>query len=392
MSNRYLDIEAFWLAEARRAVGATGDDELVAALLPHVRALSDLFTTERPQKFADYAADALARAAYGLFFFPQTYARAQFPLDEAIRLRGWRPAGGEVRLLDLGAGTGGTLWGVVESLRTEFPDRPIVAEAIDHSAAALSTLRRIGEAVFPGVAVNIRDGDLRRGAEHLAKGEAWDLITVGFAFNEALAAVSDDDAAAWLQALLGRLRPGGLLLVLEPALQSTAQRLERMRGRLVAAGAHVAGPCLHAAACPLAGGKVWCHEVRRWRPPESLVALNRRLHREIEVVKFSYLLLSERAQKQPQGGAFRLVSALTEPKGRLRATGCFDDGVLREVEVQTRTLSKADQKRFYRWERGDVAAAPGAQAVAGGATVRATGPGGLVRLHPGEDPTGRLSD
>lgn len=380
----YPEIEAWWLAEARRAVGATGDDELFAALVPHVRSLSDLFTTERPQKFADYAADALERAAYGLFFFPQTYARAQFPLDEALRLRGWRPEGDAVRVLDLGAGTGGTLWGVVDRLRREFPDRRIVAEAIDHSAAALGTLGRIGEAVFPGVARSTRTGDLTRSLALWHQGEAWDLITVGFAFNEAFAAASDDEAAAWLQGLLGRLRPGGLLLVLEPALQLTVHRLERMRGRLVAAGAHVAGPCLHAAACPMAGGKLWCHEVRRWTPPESLLALNRRLHREVEVVKFSYLLLAERPLERPQPGAFRFVSALTEAKGRLRAMGCFDDGALREVEVQTRTLTKADQKRFYAWERGDVAAVPGAQALAGGTRVRATGPDGLVGLHPAD--------
>lgn len=376
----YRDIEAWWLDEARQAVKSNDDEAVFAALLPHVRSLSDLFTTERPQKYTDYAANALDRAAYGLFFFPQTFARAQFPIDEALRFRGWIPQGEALRVLDLGSGTGGTLWGAVDALRRAFPDRRIAAEAVDHSPAALDALRRLGAAVYPDVAVKVREADLR-GRNVLLAGESWDLITVGFAFNEAFAAAGDDAAAAWLEELVGRLRPGGLLLVLEPALQVTAERLVRMRAKLIAAGAHLAGPCLHAAACPLAVGKLWCHEVRRWAPPESLLALNRRLHREVEVVKFSYLLLSERPLSPVQAGAFRLVSALTAEKGRLRAMGCFDDGALREVEVQTRTLSKADQRRFYGWERGDVAAAPGAQEMAGG-KIRATGPEGLKQLHP----------
>lgn len=387
MSDAYSPFEAWWLDEARQAFGANDDEAVFAALLPHVRSLSDLFTTERPQKYTDYAASAADRAAYGLFFFPQTFTRAQFPIDEAIRFRGWVPQGEALRVLDLGSGTGGTLWGAVDALRRAFPGRRVAADAVDHSPAALDALRRLGAAVFPDVALRLRAADLR-GQNLLPAGETWDVITVGFAFNEAFAAVGDDAAAAWLQELLGRLRPGGLLLVLEPALQATAERLVRMRSRLIGAGGHVAGPCLHAAACPLAGGKRWCHEVRKWAAPGSLLALNRRLHREVEVVKFSYLLLSDRPLGAPPAGAFRLVSALTEEKGRLRAMGCFDDGALREVEVQTRTLTKADRKRFYQWERGDLAAAPGAQALAGGARLRATGPAGLVRVYPDEDPTG----
>lgn len=397
MSDAYDRIEAWWLNEARQAAKSHDDEAVLAALLPHVRSLSDLFTTERPQRFTDYAADALERAAYGLFFFPQTFTRVQFPLDEAVHLRSWRPAGEPMRVLDLGSGTGGSLWGAVSALRRLFPGRRIVAEAVDHSLAALSTSRRLGEALFADVALTTRAGDLRRSSAIVPGEHVYDLITVGFAFNEAFAAASDDEAAVGLDALRRRLTPEGLLLVLEPALQPTARRLVRMREGLIAAGAHVAGPCLHAGACPMAQGKVWCHEVRRWTPPASLSALNRRLHREVDVVKYSYLAVGRRPFAQPPKGAFRLVSALTEEKGRLRTMGCFDDGALREVEVQTRTLSKADHKRFYAWERGDVAEAPGAQSLAGGERVRATGPEGLVKVYPqgagrGEDQTGRLSD
>lgn len=350
----------------------------MAALVPHVAALSDLFTTDRPTTFQDYGADPLKRAAYGLFFFPQTFARAGLPVDEAIRLRGWRPVQDDLRLLDLGAGTGGTLWGVVDVLRRLFPAVPVRAEAYDHSAGALEVLREAGEAAYPEVAVATQRLDLR---DELALPDGrYDLISIGFALNELFAAAGDEEALGYLRVLLGRLRPGGLLLVVEPALQATATRLGRLRDRLADEGRAVGGPCLHAAACPMLARRTWCHEVRRWEPPASLEALNRRLHRDIDVVKFSYLLAGAAPLASVAAGAFRLVSAFTQEKGRLRATGCFDDGALREVEIQTRTLTKAETKALLAWERGDLARVTQAEPLADPARLRAAGPRGIERL------------
>ena len=78
------ELESWWLAAACRA---TGSDDRVAALqrLESAAArLSDQFTVDRPKTFQDYASDPLSLAAYGILFFPQTFARVSLVIGECL--------------------------------------------------------------------------------------------------------------------------------------------------------------------------------------------------------------------------------------------------------------------------------------------------------------------
>ena len=95
-------IERWWLAQATEALGAAGTEETLERLRPVVRALSESFTSDRPVRYADYATDAPRRAAYGLYFGPQSWVRTRLVLAEAVRVRGWDPRGREpLRILDV---------------------------------------------------------------------------------------------------------------------------------------------------------------------------------------------------------------------------------------------------------------------------------------------------
>jgi len=116
-------LEKFWI---QRAVQATGgpeaEDTALRRLESKVQALSDLFTAGRPAKdFPDYFADRSLLAAYGVFFFPQSFAKAQWALDFAMRLRGWVPHSENIRILDLGAGAGPCGLALAFALRARFP-------------------------------------------------------------------------------------------------------------------------------------------------------------------------------------------------------------------------------------------------------------------------------
>lgn len=356
-------LEHFWLARARQV---TGENEPFAALekiRPAVQRLSDLFTTARPEKdFPDYAADPLLRTAYGLFFFPQSFLRARIALDQALRFRDWRPAPSDTwHILDLGSGPAPCGLALASTLRELAPAQALALTALDHSPAALQLLRELAPTILPErFSLATKVTNLRNTAHQPDDLPKQDLIVIGFAANE----IIGTDAPAlqrWLLSLRRLLKPGGLLLVLEPALQTTATTLQRAADAL-ANGPDLFrwAPELSGSPCPLlAEGKHWSHEVRRWAAPESAAFLNRQLFRDLSVLKFAYTALGTQPPpalpSSPQ--LLRLVSPLEALKGRFVFSAVTTHGEKITVDIPSRGLSKNEIKRhLIAWERGDIAA------------------------------------
>ncbi|HMP77247.1 MAG TPA: small ribosomal subunit Rsm22 family protein [Kiritimatiellia bacterium] len=345
-------LEHFWREQARRAWDFLPEPALLDRVRPHVQALSDRFTTERTGIASDYGDDADARIAYGLFFFPQTFVRTLVVLEEC-----WRPpAEGSVRILDLGAGTGAAGLAALHRLG----GRPARLLAVDRSAGSLAVLRDAAaecNALWPGAGVETDQSDLTARSDRT---DLFDLILCSFALNELAERDPAFDGAAWLRGLLARLAPGGLLVVIEPALKVTAQRLEALRDRVAAEGwARIVGPCLHHGPCPLrAEGRFWCHEVRRWNPPPFAEKINRTLFRDLPHLKFSFLALAGGASSPSEplsptdASRARLVAPMTEERGKFVTRGCAADGALHDYEVLTRHLDRDRRAAVAAIERG----------------------------------------
>ena len=360
-------LETWWVERALRNLGAPDLSAASARLESEIQRLSDLFTTERETRFGEYGRDEGLLLAYGLFFFPQTFARSGFPVREAIHPHGWRPSGGgggPVRLLDLGCGLGGATLGTAHALAEAFPGLSIEALAVDQSTASLDTLRELAAARPDGtgrLAVETARGDLRTWFAKENGGRRWDWIVASFTVGEAFYGQPAAAMAPWIDAAMDSLADDGLLLILEPALRETAERLEAARDRLAGEmDRFIWAPCPHSGPCPLlAEGSHWCHEVRRWAPPESLVFLNRHLHRSIHDVKFSFLLTGNRAPRRPWEGSdpartARLVTPLRIRKGRYSWGGCAADGKRRDYEVQKRDTGEATAGVLAATARGDI--------------------------------------
>ena len=353
--------ESWWLDEAVRLAGAEDVPEALSTLEGVLGGLSDLFTVARPDAgFCDYAADPLRRAAYGLFFFPQTYVRTALQLEECRVRCGWRPPSDRTpRILDLGAGTGAAGLAVAEHLRA-LSANAIAWRAVDRSAAALNSLRRMAGDLIPDFAVETTAGDLRDIGGRAS--EQADVIVVSFALNECIAGLADDALVVWTRGLLDRLAPGGLLLISEPASVESWRMLLRLRSVALdcPSSFDVMAPCLHRMACPMVpdadvGG--FCHEVRSWAPPESVHALNRRLHRAVHVLKYSFLAVCRRpaqAVAPGHGGLARLVTPAFFPKGRIEGVGCCADGGIRRFDALLRGLTGDERHAMGKIERGDV--------------------------------------
>lgn len=344
------ELEAFWLREARAVWGALPEASVIERSRVRVQELSDRFTIDRRRAPEPYGDDPEARAAYGLFFFPQTFARTQLVLREC----GWPPPGNTpVRALDLGAGTGAACFAALAMLGA----RPARLCAVDRSAGALETLGRIAadcRARWPGAEVATTQSDL---TDHSDPADPCDLILCSFALNELAERDPAFDAPAWIRGRLNHLAPNGLLVVIEPALKSCAERIEALRDRVAAEGwGRIIGPCPHHEPCPMrAEGRFWCHEVRRWNPPPIAEKINRLLFRDLPNLKFSFLALKKEAPLRDEFRNLnrgRLVAPLTPQRGKFITRICFADGRLRDVELLARHTDADTRERLRQCERG----------------------------------------
>jgi ribosomal protein RSM22 (predicted rRNA methylase) len=353
------ELESTWVQLASRFIrgGPNGD---IAELQPDIARISDVFTTGRNARFGNYAGDSRTLAAYGLFFFPQTYARMAFALAECITPRRWLPAAGRpLRILDIGAGTGAATFAAL--FRLEHALGPFAAhvDAVDASSEGLRALTDVFNATararWPHVGLTCRTADLRSPA---AAGDAgYDLILASFVLNELMEGEPETEVAQWMDAAVSLLAPGGLLVITEPVSNETSTRLERLRDAVATAGQlDIIAPCLHRGPCPLlAAGEVWCHEVRTWTVPDTVAYLNRRLHRSVETVKYSLLALTRRppeARYEPDARSARLVAPMHVRKGCITTWGCAADGAVHPYEVQTRALTRPEIRAAERVERG----------------------------------------
>lgn len=365
--------ERFWINEL---TGQTWRDEADALerLAPVVGTLSDLFTTDRPDAFADYGQRPEQIAAYGLFYFPQTYVRSRFPVAEAVRRTAVKPQEA-VRVLDIGAGTGAASLAAAEVLVAQGLAKRVAITAVDHSSASLTTMARcarfspVAEVLEP---VETITGDARAlGSEKAGLRGTYDWILAGFSLNELFAEATATEVYVWLTGLKSLLRPGGMLVILEPAIRAVSEKLERMRNL---AASHedftVIAPCLHQCPCPLLDeGKYTCHEVRSWLIPRTLEFLNRTLWRSLGEVKYSFLCLqqgapasSPNARHQHSAGSFRLISPFSAMKGQFMMTGCAADGCKYTYDLQTRGMKRRQIKDLAaEIERGDILHAHGLQ-------------------------------
>lgn len=365
-------IEQFWLQKARKALNLPADaseETLLEKIRTHVAELSDLFTVARPEKFRDYMSDTKLLSAYGLFFFPQSYARASFAARRLLEFYGRNPqsSDGTLNILDLGSGSSPCGLAFASALRSLFPQTEIELTAVDRSRAALDA---IPSPACPQIKIRTECADLKRFA---APANCFDFIILGWSLNEIIPANTPDateKAIVFIKKLSDSLKSTGTLVILEPALKETTERLQRLSDYFAltpATSLFRIAPELGNHVDPLLaeGGIAWNHEVRRWSAPASLEFINRKLFREIQVLKFSWCALGKtpprlavETEKMPS--LLRLISPMEMTKTALRFSAVSATGEKKNIEIPVRGLSKSECKKIVaEWERGDIACVAG---------------------------------
>jgi ribosomal protein RSM22 (predicted rRNA methylase) len=258
----------------------------------------------------------LERLAYLTVRMPATYAAAAAVLNQAGRAL---PTADVRSLLDLGAGAGAALWAAIET----WPSlsRATLLDA-DEGLLALGARVWRQHPASEGVQVDFRRARLDRLSSEQAAGAdalphaAADVVTISYVLGEL------DPAAAG--ALVSRAFEAArvALVIVEPGTPRGYRHVIDARTRLLELGARIAGPCPHAAPCPLTGDD-WCH---------FAVRLERsRAHRQLkgaelawEDEKLSYLVAA-RGETQPVAG--RILRRPHIDKGRIGLRVCTPEGV-----------------------------------------------------------------
>ncbi|MGZ6139314.1 MAG: small ribosomal subunit Rsm22 family protein [Myxococcaceae bacterium] len=308
-----------------------------------IRTLSTGLTRDRALVGARYLDDPRLLGAYLLFYWPVSYAQARAVLGELPR----RPR----TVLDLGSGPGPVAFAALDAGASEVA-------AADRSAPALALARALAAEAEEPLATRTWTG----GAA-LPEG-AFDAITLGHVLNElGRGPAALPERAALLERAAAQLRPGGSLVVLEPALRDTSRELLQVRDLLVARGYAVRAPCLWRGPCPaLVKASDWCHAERSWSPPPVLDALAREAGLHKEALKMSYLVLAPKGEawaEPPSGRVFRIVSEPLEGKGRQRYMGCGPEGRM-GLALQEKHRTAANEA-FFSLRRGDVVALEGTE-------------------------------
>lgn len=265
-------------------------------------------------------------AAYAAYRMPATFEAVRSALEAfADAVPGWSPEGHT----DVGGGTGSATWAVAATWAGE---RPVTV--LDWAEPALALGREIAAA----------NPSLRKAGWHRERiGPALtltptDLVTVSYVLNE----LSTSDRAALVDTAASAAQA---VVIVEAGTPAGYARVIEARDRLVAAGFHIAAPCPHSAACPIAPGEDWCHFSAR--------VSRSSLHRQVkggslpyEDEKFSYVAA---ARFPVRPAPARVVRHPRIRKGQVLLDLCEADEQLRSTTITKRHGDLYKAARDVSW-------------------------------------------
>jgi ribosomal protein RSM22 (predicted rRNA methylase) len=263
-------------------------------------------------------------AAYLTARMPATFAAISRVLDEL-------PAFTPNSLLDIGAGPGTASWAAL----ARWPEVEHITQVeadprftkLAYALAQHSGLPALANATFTKA----------RMAEDHTKA---DLVIAAYVFAELEERASGEAALKlWQQAQQ-------ILLIIEPGTPKGFARIRNARAALLAAGAHMAGPCTHSSTCPKAG-KDWCHFTQRLqRTREHMHAKAAQVPFEDE--PFSWIAVSREKFDLPQA---RIVAPPVTTKIAVTLKIC-DAAGLSTREIASRDKAAYKQAKKLEWGDG----------------------------------------
>jgi ribosomal protein RSM22 (predicted rRNA methylase) len=307
----------------------------VKVLAVNVLKLSKLLTKDRESLPAAYLKDPDLRHAYLRYYLPSNMKKVHLALTDLSLHPGWFLSKPKLRILDIGAGPGTALLGLLAffAQRSERPSLACVA--VDRVGENL----RIAEDLFNSYRTNKNlDASLTTlrmdvEASRRITDDPFDLVIFSNILNELFAFDEDriERRVTIVQAVLdANLAADGSAIIIEPALRETSRDLIEMRDCLQERGLHVFSPCLAASPCPaLANPRDWCHEDIPWEPPALVREIDKLTGLRKDSLKFSYLVMRKDTHALADifgPDAYRVVSEPLVTNGKIEFYVCGRHG------------------------------------------------------------------
>jgi ribosomal protein RSM22 (predicted rRNA methylase) len=272
--------------------------------------------------------DALA---YALARMPATYAAVTAGLNA---LREITPEFAPKTLLDVGAGPGTATWAAAEAFSSLQG-----FTLLDANPALRALALELGRGNMRLRDIRYQRSEARAG---LVDAEPADLVVASYIIGE----IDDAERRALTDAMWAKTQ--GTLLIVEPGTPAGYGRIIALRAQLIALGAHVAAPCPHDGACPLAAPD-WCHFTQRLPRSQAHKQL-KSAELPFEDEKFAYVALTRAPAAQHPD---RVLAQPVVTKIEVTAKLCTPDG-LAIAKVPSRI--KGPYARARRWRWGDAVA------------------------------------
>ncbi len=341
--------------------GMPGSPDELKRLAANVARLSTLLTRERDALPPAYLKDQGLREAYLRYFLPANVQKIHLPLSELELHPDGLLQPGRLRVLDLGAGPGTALLGVLTFFAARKNRPSLECTAVDQVGENLQAAGELFASCRTKQALDASLRTVRASVESAGQDkEPFDLIILSNALNELFPLDADriEKRVNLVKNALDRqLADRGSCIIIEPALRETSRELLAVRDGLRERGVTVYSPCLAQGACPaLANPKDWCHEDIPWEPTALIKELDARAGLRKDSLKFSYLVLRKDGRSLPDAfgeAAFRVVSEPLVTKGKRELYLCGAEGRKLAARLdKDRTTANA---LFETLRRGDLA-------------------------------------
>lgn len=297
--------------------------------------------TESERHEVPSLARPLSASAYALYYLPINVAKITHLFEEIPFSSTHSP----LSILDFGSGPG---TGAVAAL-SRFSN-PLDVVCVERNEgmrrAAHEILGRFGKgrslrslAILPT----------------LPETQKFDLIFACNVINELSAAKREES----LQALLSRLSPGGILIVLEPGTFVAGREVMRLRDLLLSSNPDLSPlfPCTTRSPCPMVTSPGdWCHGTLTWKIPQTVRQLDEITGFNKHRLKYSALVLARNASLQK---GYRVIIAPEKKKPGTMLTLCGENlyGVV-TLPKRNRSDLNRPLDRALQFERVEISPPP----------------------------------
>ena len=258
-----------------------------------------------------------------------------------------------IRILDIGCGEGAGMLGLYYGLRNSIR---FMLTGIDTSTQMLKKCKNMTHSLKNRdacVRIKLRRQDVSHG---LLKKKINKYNIVIFANSLAEMFTGDNIPVIFIERILKSTDDDSVIIIIEPATKYLSRRLMNLRNEIIRKHkAYVLLPCFHKNECPLMEirkQKEWCHQSISWQPPDFMKILNQGLNREIDYLKFSYLVISKKEHNRNIDESFPIISHLLKEKGKKKCFLCTPTG--RVELVRLNKLINPSNEKFDKILKGDI--------------------------------------